>query len=434
MIWNPELECMDREARKRLQFARLKNLVEHVYNAVPFYRQKFDAAGVKPSDITCLADIAKLPFTTKSDLRETYPYGLLAVPQAQIVEVHMSSGTTGTPVVDAYTDSDLNDWAEAMARSLAGAGACKDDTIQNAYGYGLFTGGMGVHHGTRKLGATIVPISSGNTEKQLTMLRDFKSSVFTCTPSYALYMAECAKELGIDLRKLNVRAGVFGAEPWSEGMRQKIEEEWGIKAYDIYGLTEITGPGVACECEAQYGMHVNEDMFFPEIINPETGEPLPDGEKGELVFTTLTKQGTPLIRYRTRDITFIIADECSCGRTTRRIHRLFGRTDDMMIIRGVNVFPSQIENALVGIKGVEPNYLITVDRNPKTHLDEAELQVEVSSEAFSDETKNLEALRANIDAVMKSKLGIHLKIKLVEPKTIERFTGKSKRVIDKRKL
>ena len=434
MIWNPELECMDRAARKRLQFARLKNRVEHVYNAVPFFRQKFDAAGVKPSDITCIADIAKLPFTTKSDLRETYPYGLLAVPQSEIVEVHMSSGTTGTPVVDAYTDSDLNDWAEAMARSLAGAGACKNDTIQNAYGYGLFTGGMGVHHGTRKLGATIVPISSGNTEKQLAMLRDFKSSVFTCTPSYALYMAERAKELGIDLKALNVRAGIFGAEPWSEGMRQKIEEEWGIKAYDIYGLTEITGPGVACECEAQYGMHVNEDMFYPEIINPETGEPVPDGEKGELVFTTLTKQGTPLIRYRTRDITFIIDDECSCGRTTRRIHRLFGRTDDMMIIRGVNVFPSQIENALVGIKGVEPNYLITVDRNPKTHLDEAELQVEVSSEAFSDETKNLEALRSNIDNVMKSKLGIHLKIKLVEPKTIERFTGKSKRVIDKRKL
>ena len=434
MIWNPELECMDRAARKRLQFARLKNLVEHVYTAVPFYRKKLDAAGVKPSDIKSLADIAKLPFTTKSDLRETYPYGLLAVPQAEIVEVHMSSGTTGTPVVDAYTDSDLNDWAEAMARSLAGAGACKNDTIQNAYGYGLFTGGMGVHHGTRKLGATIVPISSGNTEKQLAMLRDFKSSIFTCTPSYALYMAERAKELGIDLKALNVRAGIFGAEPWSEGMRQKIEEEWGIKAYDIYGLTEITGPGVACECEAQYGMHVNEDLFYPEIINPETGEPVPDGEKGELVFTTLTKQGTPLIRYRTRDITFIIADECSCGRTTRRIHRLFGRTDDMMIIRGVNVFPSQIENALVGIKGVEPNYLITVDRNPKTHLDEAELQVEVSSEVFSDETKNLEALRSNIDNVMKSKLGIHLKIKLVEPKTIERFTGKSKRVIDKRKL
>jgi len=425
---------MDKVARERLQFARLKNLVEHVYNVVPFYKQKLDDAGVKLSDITCLADIAKLPFTTKSDLRDTYPYGLLAVPQAEIVEIHMSSGTTGTPVVDAYTESDLNDWAEAMARSLAGTGACKDDTIQNAYGYGLFTGGMGVHHGTRKLGATIIPISSGNTEKQLTMLRDFKSSIFTCTPSYALYMAERAKELDIDLKSLNVRAGVFGAEPWSEGMRQKIEELWGIKAYDIYGLTEITGPGVACECEVQKGMHVNEDLFYPEIINPETGESLPDGEKGELVFTTLTKQGTPLIRYRTRDITYIINEDCACGRTTRRIHRLFGRTDDMLIIRGINVFPSQIENALIEIKGVEPNYLITVDRNPITHLDEAELQVEVSAESFSDETKNLEALRSNIDSVMKSKLGIHLKIKLVEPKTIERFTGKSKRVIDKRKL
>ena len=434
MIWNPEKECMDKVARERLQFARLKNLVEHVYNVVPFYKQKLDDAGVKLSDITCLADIAKLPFTTKSDLRDTYPYGLLAVPQAEIVEIHMSSCTTGTPVVDAYKECELNDLAEAMARSLAGTGACKDDTIQNAYGYGLFTGGMGVHHGTRKLGATIIPISSGNTEKQLTMLRDFKSSIFTCTPSYALYMAERAKELDIDLKSLNVRAGVFGAEPWSEGMRQKIEELWGIKAYDIYGLTEITGPGVACECEVQKGMHVNEDLFYPEIINPETGESLPDGEKGELVFTTLTKQGTPLIRYRTRDITYIINEDCACGRTTRRIHRLFGRTDDMLIIRGINVFPSQIENALIEIKGVEPNYLITVDRNPITHLDEAELQVEVSAESFSDETKNLEALRSNIDSVMKSKLGIHLKIKLVEPKTIERFTGKSKRVIDKRKL
>ena len=432
MIFNPQKECENKESRKSMQFALLKNLVEHVYNSVPFYKSKFDAAGIKPGDIKCLEDISKLPFTTKSDLRETYPYGLLAVPQADIVEVHMSSGTTGTPVVDAYTARDLDDWAEAMARTLSGAGACHTDTIQNAYGYGLFTGGMGVHHGTKKLGATIIPISSGNTEKQLMLMRDFDTTLFSCTPSYAMYMAERAKELGIDIKALPVRAGLFGAEPWSEGIRKKIEEDWNIKAYDVYGLTEITGPGVAFECEYQAGMHVNEDLFYPEIINPETGEPVPDGTKGELVFTTLTKQGTPLIRYRTRDITFIIPEECSCGRTTRRIHRLFGRTDDMLIIRGVNVFPSQIENALVEIHGVEPNYQIIVDRNAQTHLDDAELHVEVSESQFSDETKDLESLRSKIDNVMKSKLGIHLKIKLVEPKSIERSTGKSKRVIDKR--
>lgn len=434
MIWNPEHECMNVDSLRALQFARLKNLVERVYNTVPFYKEKLDKAGVKPSDIKCLADISKLPFTTKTDLRDTYPYGLLAVPQSEIVEIHMSSGTTGTPVVDAYTAKDLDDWAEGMARTLSGAGATHNDTIQNAYGYGLFTGGMGVHHGARKLGATVIPISSGNTQKQLMLMRDFKSNLFTCTPSYAMYMAEQAKEMGVDVKKLSLRAACLGAEPWSEGMRNQIESAWGIKAYDIYGLTEITGPGVAFECEAQYGMHVNEDLWFPEIIDPETEQPVPDGEKGELVITTITKQGTPLIRYRTRDITFIITEPCACGRTTRKIHRLFGRTDDMLIIRGVNVFPSQIENALVDIQGVEPNYLIVVNRNEETHLDEAELHVEVSAEQFTDETKGMEALRNTISSVMKSKLGIMLKVKLVEPKSIERSTGKAKRVIDNRKL
>lgn len=434
MIWNPEHECMNVDSLRALQFARLKNLVERVYNTVPFYKEKLDKAGVKPSDIKCLADISKLPFTTKTDLRDTYPYGLLAVPQSEIVEIHMSSGTTGTPVVDAYTAKDLDDWAEGMARTLSGAGATHNDTIQNAYGYGLFTGGMGVHHGARKLGATVIPISSGNTQKQLMLMRDFKSNLFTCTPSYAMYMAEQAKEMGVDVKKLSLRAACLGAEPWSEGMRNQIESAWGIKAYDIYGLTEITGPGVAFECEAQYGMHVNEDLWFPEIIDPETEQPVPDGEKGELIITTITKQGTPLIRYRTRDITFIITEPCACGRTTRKIHRLFGRTDDMLIIRGVNVFPSQIENALVDIQGVEPNYLIVVNRNEETHLDEAELHVEVSAEQFTDETKGMEALRNTISSVMKSKLGIMLKVKLVEPKSIERSTGKAKRVIDNRKL
>lgn len=434
MIWNPEHECMNVDSLRALQFARLKNLVERVYNTVPFYKEKLDKAGVKPSDIKCLADISKLPFTTKTDLRDTYPYGLLAVPQSEIVEIHMSSGTTGTPVVDAYTAKDLDDWAEGMARTLSGAGATHNDTIQNAYGYGLFTGGMGVHHGARKLGATVIPISSGNTQKQLMLMRDFKSNLFTCTPSYAMYMAEQAKEMGVDVKEFSLRAACLGAEPWSEGMRNQIESAWGIKAYDIYGLTEITGPGVAFECEAQYGMHVNEDLWFPEIIDPETEQPVPDGEKGELVITTITKEGTPLIRYRTRDITFIITEPCTCGRTTRKIHRLFGRTDDMLIIRGVNVFPSQIENALVDIQGVEPNYLIVVNRNEETHLDEAELHVEVSAEQFTDETKGMEALRNTISSVMKSKLGIMLKVKLVEPKSIERSTGKAKRVIDNRKL
>ena len=425
---------MNPEARKAIQLARLRNLAEKVYRAVPFYRKRFDEKGVKAADIVSLQDIGKLPFTTKDDLRDTYPYGLLAVPHEEIKEIHMSSGTTGIPVVDAYTQRDLDDWAEGMARTLNAAGADRNAVVQNAYGYGLFTGGAGVHFGAALLGATVIPVSSGNTQKQLMLMRDFGTTLFTCTPSYALYMAEQAKDMGIDPKSLGVCAGCFGAEPWSENMRREIEKNWGIKAYDIYGLTEITGPGVAFECEYQEGLHVNEDMWYPEIIDPETGKVLPDGEKGELVITTITKEGTPLIRYRTRDITYIYSEPCKCGRTTRRIHRLFGRTDDLLIIRGVNVFPSQIENALIEIQGVEPNYLIIVDRNPETHLDEAELQVEVSAESFSDETRNLDNLRTLIGATLKSKLGINMKIKLVEPKTIERSTGKAKRVIDKRKI
>lgn len=425
---------MNAEALKVLQFARLKNLIERIYTNVPYYRTKLDEMGIKTADIKSLSDIEKLPFTTKDDLRITYPYGLLAVPQAEIVEIHMSSGTTGTPVVDAYTKRDMEDWAEGMARTLSGAGGTRNDTVQNAYGYGLFTGGLGTHYGAQRIGATIIPISSGNSEKQLITMRDFKSTILTCTPSYALYLSEHAKELGIDPTKLGLRAGCFGAEPWSENMRKEIEKAWGIKAYDIYGLTEITGPGVAFECETQYGMHINEDLWYPEIIDPISGKVLPDGEKGELVLTTITKEGTPLIRYRTRDITFIIKEKCGCGRTLRRIHRLFGRTDDLLIIRGVNVFPSQIEHALIEIQGVDPNYLIIIDRSAQTHLDEAELHVEVSADAFTDETKDLEALRSRIESIMKSKLGINLKVKLVEPKSIERSTGKAKRVIDKRQL
>jgi phenylacetate-CoA ligase len=424
---------MDPEARKKLQLAALKNLVEMLYERTPFYREKFDGQGIKPRDIHNLGDIEKLPFTTKDDLRENYPRGLLACPQDRIVEVHMSSGTTGKPVVDEYTRHDINIWREAMARTLAGGGCTGDDIVQNCFGYGLFTGGPGVHYGAMTIGAEVLPMSSGNTARQLMVMQDFGATMLTCTPSYALYMAEEAAEAGVDPRKLSINKGCFGAEPWSENMRKEIEARYGMKAYDIYGLTEIIGPGVSFECEAQNGLHINEDLFYPEIINPETGRSLPDGEKGELVFTTLTKEGTPILRYRTRDITFLIREPCSCGRTTVRMHRLFGRTDDMLIIRGVNVFPSQIEHALIEIEGTEPQYLIVVDRG-ESRLDEVELQVEVKKEFFSDETKDLEGLRKRIESVMKSKLQIGLKVKLVEPKSIERSIGKAKRVIDKRKI
>ncbi|MDR1249279.1 MAG: phenylacetate--CoA ligase [Treponema sp.] len=433
MIFNPEEECMDKARREKLQLANLKNLVEKLYATVPFYRKKMDALGVTSRDIHTLEDIEKLPFTTKDDLRENYPRGLLATPPDQIVEVHMSSGTTGKPVVDEYTQKDINIWREAMARTLAGGGCTKDDIVQNCYGYGLFTGGPGAHYGAMTIGAEVLPMSSGNTARQLMVMQDFGSTMLTCTPSYALYMAEEAAEMGVDLKKLPLNKGCFGAEPWSENMRKEIETRYGMKAYDIYGLTEIIGPGVAFECEAQNGLHVNEDLFYPEIIDPETGRHAQRGEKGELVFTTLTKEGTPLIRYRTRDITYIMDEPCSCGRTTIRMHRLFGRTDDMLIIRGVNVFPSQIEHALFGIEGTEPQYLIVVSRGD-SHLDEVELQVEVKQEFFTDETKGLEALRAKIQDVMKSKLQIGLKVKLVEPKTIERSIGKAKRVIDNRNI
>jgi phenylacetate-CoA ligase len=433
MIFNPELECMEEEARKKLQLASLKNLVEMLYERVPFYRKRMDGLRLKPRDIHSLKDIEKLPFTTKDDLRENYPRGLLAAPKDRIVEVHMSSGTTGKPVVDEYTQNDINIWREAMARTLAGGGCTKDDIVQNCYGYGLFTGGPGAHYGAMTIGAEVLPMSSGNTARQLMVLQDFGSTMLTCTPSYALYMAEEAADAGIDLKKLPLCKGCFGAEPWSENMRKEIESRYDMKAYDIYGLTEIIGPGVSFECEAQDGLHVNEDLFYPEIIDPDTGKVLADGEKGELVFTTLTKDGTPLLRYRTRDITFLVREPCHCGRTTVRMHRLFGRTDDMLIIRGVNVFPSQIEQALIEIEGTEPQYLIVVSRG-ETHLDEVELQVEVKKEFFSDETRDLEGLRSKIENIMKSKLQISVRVKLVEPKTIERSIGKAKRVVDNRKI
>jgi phenylacetate-CoA ligase len=424
---------MDPAARRKIQLANLKNLVEMLYTNVAFYREKMDALGIKPVDIHSLKDIERLPFTTKDDLRVNYPHGLLACPKDRIVEVHMSSGTTGKPVVDEYTIKDINIWRESMARTMAAAGCTKDDIVQNCYGYGLFTGGPGAHYGALNIGAEVLPMSSGNTARQLMVMQDFGSTMLTCTPSYALYMAEEAADAGIDLHKLPIAKGCFGAEPWSENMRKEIENRFGMKAYDIYGLTEIIGPGVSFECEAQDGLHINEDLFYPEIIDPETGKVLPLGETGELVFTTLTKEGTPLLRYRTRDITFLKGEPCSCGRTTLRMHRLFGRTDDMLIIRGVNVFPSQIEQALIEIEGTEPQYLIVVNRG-EGRLDDVELQVEVKKEVFSDETRGLEVLRSRIENVMKSRLQISVKVKLVEPKTIERSIGKAKRVIDNRAI
>ena len=433
MIWNPDIECRDDADQKTQQLKDLVDLVGRVYKNVPFYRKKLDDAGVRPADIQNLEDISKLPFTTKDDLRETYPYGLLAVPESDLLEVHTSSGTTGTPVVDAYTKKDIEIWSEAMARSLVMAGAGPDAVIQNAYGYGLFTGGLGVHYGARKIGANIIPISAGNTKRQLMIMRDFGTTLLTCTPSYSLFLAEEAKEEGIDIQALPLKAGCFGAEPWSENMRVEIEEKLSLSAYDIYGLTEIIGPGVSMECEAKDGLHINEDFFYPEIIDPATGAVLPDGEKGELVFTTLTKEGTPIIRFRTRDITYLMRGKCSCGRTIVKMHRLFGRNDDMLIIRGVNIFPSQIEQVLMRIEGTEPHYQIVVDRG-STQLDDVEVQVEVEESFFSDETRGMEGLKAKIEAEIRSDLGIGVHVKLVEPKTIERSLGKAQRVVDKRQL
>ncbi len=430
MIFNKTYETMPRKKLRALQGKRLREIVGKVYKNVDFYRKKMDAMGVKPSDIRSIDDIVKLPFTTKDEMREVYPYGLLACPKEDIVEVHTSSGTTGTPVVDAYTKKDIEIWSEVMARTLSMGDVTEKDIVQNAYGYGLFTGGLGVHYGTRKIGATVIPISGGNTKRQLSIMKDFGTTVLTCTPSYTQYLAEVAKEEGIDISKLPLKAGFFGAEPWSETMRKEIEERLHLKAYDIYGLTEIIGPGVSAECKMQNGLHVNEDHFYPEIIDPVTGKQLPYGEKGELVISTITKEGTPIIRYRTRDITWLMPEKCECGRTSVRMHRLLGRTDDMLIIRGVNVFPSQIEQVLLQVEGVEPHYQLVVER--KDRLDYLEVQVEMNESLFSDEIKNLESMEKTIEQKLYSALGIHTKVKLVEPKAIARSEGKAKRIIDKR--
>ncbi|ADQ06952.1 Phenylacetate--CoA ligase [Caldicellulosiruptor hydrothermalis 108] len=430
--WDEHIECMDRSTLQEIQFKRLVETVKRVYTSVPYYRKKMQERGIIPEDIKSLDDLKKLPFTTKQDLRENYPYGLFAVPLSEIVRIHASSGTTGKPTVVGYTKHDIGIWSEVMARTLVAAGADKHSFVQIAYGYGLFTGGLGVHYGAERIGASVIPISSGNTRRQIQLMVDFGTTVLACTPSYALYLAETMEEMGIDKSQLKLKSGVFGAEPWSENMRKEIELKLNIKAYDIYGLSEIIGPGVSFECEYQCGMHINEDHFLPEIINPETGEVLGEGEYGELVFTTITKEGLPLIRYRTRDITTLHYDRCKCGRTLVRMEKVIGRTDDMIIIRGVNVFPSQIESVLLEMGEVEPHYQLIVDR--VNNLDVLEVLVEVSERMFSDEVKKLEQLEKKITKAIEETLGISVKVRLVEPKTLERSEGKAKRVIDKRKI
>ncbi len=423
---------MEREELLKLQGERIAAMVKRVYDSVPFYRRKLQEKGIEPGDITTIDDLKKLPFTTKQDLRDNYPFGLFTVPQTDIVRLHASSGTTGKSTVVGYTHNDIQMWSEVVARSLSMAGIGKSDIIQVAYGYGLFTGGLGLHYGAEKVGATVIPISGGNTKKQLQLMEDFGSTALACTPSYAAYLGEALVEEKIDRKNLKLKAGVFGAEPWTEEMRSQIEQLLGIKAYDIYGLSEIIGPGVSMECHCQKGMHIFEDHFIPEIINPESGEVLPYGELGELVFTPATKEAMPLIRYRTRDLTRLHADRCECGRTLVRMEKCVGRSDDMLIIRGVNVFPSQVESVLLEMSETRPHYLLVVDR--ENNLDTLEIRVEIDEQFFSDEVKELEGLRKRIKANISSILGISATIRLVEPGTIERSMGKAQRVIDNRKL
>lgn len=432
MIWNEKMECATREEMRAVQSERLKETVSRIYHNVPFYRQKMQEVGLVPGDIQSVDDLSKLPFTNKYDLRDNYPFGMFTVPMSEIVRIHASSGTTGKPTVVGYTRKDLTTWAEVVTRALCMAGVHREDIVQIAYGYGLFTGGLGLHYGCENLGASVIPISGGNTEKQLQLMQDFGTSVIACTPSYSLYLAEEMAAAGIKKENLKLRIGIFGAEPWTENMRKEIEAKLGLKAIDIYGLSEIIGPGVSCECEHQVGMHVNEDHFIPEIVNPETLQPVPAGEIGELVFTTITKEGIPLIRYRTRDLTRLNYEKCACGRTLVRMEKCKGRSDDMLIIRGVNVFPSQIESVLLEMSETAPHYLLIVER--EGNLDTLKLMVEVQEQFFSDEIRQLEALRKKITHKIQSTLGISVDVKLVEPKTIERTAGKAKRVIDNRKL
>ena len=430
MYWNKPMETMDRQQMAELQSARLIQQVRRVYREVPFYRESLQKSGLLPDEVRSIEDIAKLPFITKQDMRDNYPYGLFAVPLAEIVRLHASSGTTGKHTVVGYTSRDLGIWSEVMARTLTAAGASKQSFIQVAYGYGLFTGGLGVHYGAEAVGASVIPVSSGNTQRQIMLMKDFGTTLLACTPSYALFIAETMKEMGIEPKDLALRAGVFGAEPWSERMRGEIEKALGIKAFDIYGLSEIIGPGVASECECQNGLHINEDHFYAEIIDPVSCQALPHGEKGELVLTTLTKEGMPMLRYRTRDLAVLDSAPCACGRTLVRMSKVLGRSDDMLIIRGVNVFPSQVESVLLGLGETSPHYQLIVDR--ADNLDNLTVLVEMTENMFSDEIRRLEVLEHKIEAELASALSVSAKVRLVSPKTIERSEGKAKRVIDKR--
>lgn len=433
IYWEEEIETLPRQGLESIQLIRLQHLIARVYKTVEPYRKKMDDAGVLPKDIKTLNDLQKLPFTLKEDLRDNYPFGMFTLPLEDVVRVHASSGTTGKSTVVGYTKKDIDTWANLMARALACAGATSGDMVHNAYGYGLFTGGLGAHYGAEKLGATVIPVSGGNTKRQITIMRDFKSTVLLSTPSYALNLAETMEQMGIDPQTLSLRVGIFGAEPWSENMREEVERKLNLKAVDIYGLSEVIGPGVSMEClQTTKGMHIFEDHFLPEIIDPETGEALPPGERGELVFTTLTKEAFPVIRYRTKDISSLYYEVCECGRTLVRMEKVTGRTDDMLIIRGVNVFPSQVEHVLMGVEGVEPHYQIIVEREGS--MDVMSVEVEVSDSSFSDEIKYLEQLTKRITRDIKDILGVTCKVKLVNPRSIQRSEGKAQRVIDKRKF
>ncbi len=433
MILNMEYETMPREALEAIQFRRLQTTVERVYANVPFYRKKFEENKISPADIKSLDDLQKLPFTTKQDLRDNYPFGMFATPMDHVVRIHASSGTTGQPTVVGYTARDIQTWAHLMARSLMAGGADRGDIIHNAYGYGLFTGGLGVHYGAEALGASVIPVSGGNTKRQVMIMKDFGPTIMTATPSYSLHLAEVAEEVGVSFKDLKFKFGIFGAEPWSETMRTEIENKLNLIAVDIYGLSEVMGPGVAIECkEAKNGLHIFEDHFIPEIIDPVTFQRLPYGETGELVFTTITKEAFPIIRYRTRDICSLNPEPCICGRTHLRMSRVTGRSDDMLIIRGVNVFPSQIESVLMETEGVTPHYQLVVDREGA--LDVMTVRVEVSEKMFSDEVKLLQATEKRISKNIKELLGVSATVKLVEPKGITRSEGKAVRVVDNRKL
>ncbi len=432
MIWNQNKECMSRDQMHDLQGKRLQKLVKKVYHSTPFYRRKMQEMDLTPGDIRTIEDIVKLPFTTKQDLRDNYPYGMFAVPNSEIVRIHASSGTTGNPTIVGYTRNDLEIWQECMARCLAAYGLTSNDVFSISYGYGLFTGGLGAHYGAEFLGATVIPASTGNTEKHVKLIRDLGITGIASTPSYALYLAEVIEKMGIDVGELKLRTGVFGAEPWTENMRREIESRLHINAYNVYGLSEIMGPGVAYECKCKNGSHIAEDHFYPEIISPETLENLPAGQKGELVFTTLTKEGMPLLRYRTKDLCSIMEGECPCGRTNVRISRIMGRSDDMLIIRGINVFPSQVESVILDMPEFEPHYQLIVDR--VNNLDTLQVLVEVRKEYLSDEISRMLALKKRLADKLKSVLTVGADVKLVEPNTIARSDGKSKRVIDKRKI